>query len=146
MAANQIPIQEGLFTWPSENPRLIGSKCNQCGEVAFPAQTVCSACCLQDCAKIKLSTKGKLWSWTIQGFLPKSPPYARPETPESFIPYGVGYVELPEKVLVETRLTRNDPERLKIGMTMELVIEAFMQDDHGNDLMYFAFKPVDESV
>ena len=95
---------------------------------------------------IELSATGTLWSWTIQGFPPKSPPYARQETPESFIPYGVGYVELPEKVLVETRLTRNDPDGLKIGMTMELVIEAFMQDDQGNDLMCFAFKPVDEGA
>jgi uncharacterized OB-fold protein len=96
--------------------------------------------------KVELSTTGKLWSWTIQGFPPKSPPYARRETPESFIPYGVGYVELPEKVLVETRLTQNKPDKLKIGMTMELVIEKFMQDAAGNDVMFFAFKPVDAGV
>lgn len=143
MAGKQIPIQEGLFTWPSDNPRLIGSKCNNCGEVVFPAQKTCSACCLQDCVNIELSTRGILWSWTIQGFPPKSPPYARRETPESFIPYGVGYVELPEKVRVETRLTRNDPDKLEIGMTMELVIEKFMQDADGNDVMSFAFKPVE---
>jgi uncharacterized OB-fold protein len=146
MAAKQIPIQEGLFTWPSANPRLIGSKCNNCGEVFFPAHKICSACCFQDCVKVELSTTGKLWSWTIQGFPPKSPPYARRETPESFIPYGVGYVELPEKVLVETRLTQNKPDKLKIGMTMELVIEKFMQDAAGNDVMFFAFKPVDAGV
>jgi uncharacterized OB-fold protein len=146
MAGKQIPIQEGLFTWPSAEPRLIGSKCNQCGEVAFPAQTSCSACCVRDSVNIELSTTGKLWSWTIQGFPPKSPPYARQETPESFVPYGVGYVELPEKVLVETRLTRNNPEELEIGMAIELVIEKFMENSEGNDVMCFAFKPVGESV
>jgi uncharacterized OB-fold protein len=144
MAGKQIPIQEGLFTWPSERPRLIGSKCNQCGEVAFPAQTSCSACCLQDCRNIELSTTGKLWSWTIQGFPPKSPPYARQETPQSFVPYGVGYVELPEKVIVETRLTRNNPDNLEIGMAMQLVIEKLMEDAQGNDIMCFAFKPVEK--
>ena len=146
MAGKQIPIQEGLFTWPSAEPRLIGSKCNQCGEVAFPAQTSCSACCVQDSVNIELSTTGKLWSWTIQGFPPKSPPYARQETPEKFIPYGVGYVELPEKVLVETRLTRNNPDELKIGMDMELVIDKLIEDEEGNEIMYFAFKPVEEVV
>ena len=146
MAGKQIPIQEGLFTWPSAEPRLIGSKCNQCGEVAFPAQNSCSACCVQVSVNIELSTTGTLWSWTIQGFPPKSPPYARQETPESFVPYGVGYVELPEKVLVETRLTQNNPEKLEIGMPMELVIERFMEDAEGNDVMCFAFKPVEEGV
>lgn len=146
MAAKQIPIQEGLFTWPSDNPRLIGSKCNNCGEVLFPAQKTCPACCLQDSVNVELSTSGKLWTWTIQGFPPKSPPYAKAETPENFTPFGVGYVELPENVRVETRLTQNDPDKLKIGMTMELVIETFIQDAEGNDVMCFAFKPVEESV
>ena len=145
MSQKQVPIQEGLFTWPSASPRLIGSKCNHCGEVLFPAQKTCSACCLQDVVNIELSTRGKLWTWTIQGFPPKSPPYFRPETPDSFVPYGVGYVELPEKVRVETRLKQNNPEKLKIGMTMELVIEKFMEDADGNEVMCFAFKPVEEA-
>ena len=146
MVGKQIPIQEGLFTWPSDEPRLIGSKCNQCGEVAFPVQASCSACCVQDSVNIELSTTGKLWSWTIQGFPPKSPPYARQETLESFIPYGVGYVELPEKVLVETRLTQNNPDKLKIGMVMELVIEKFIEDAEGNDIMCFAFRPIEKGL
>ena len=140
----QIPIQEGLFTWPSEDPRLIGSKCKNCGEITFPSQDSCPNCCLEDVEKIRLSTKGKLWTYTVQGFFPKSPPYAGPGTPESFVPFGVGYVELPNEVRVESRLTENDPEKLKIGMDMELVIEKFKEDEEGNDVMIFAFKPVED--
>jgi len=140
----QIPIQEGLFTWPSQDPRLIGSKCKNCGEITFPAQNSCPNCCLEDVEKIQLSTKGKLWTYTVQGFYPKSPPYAGPDTPESFVPFGVGYIELPNEVKVESRLTENDPEKLKIGMDMELVIEKFKEDEEGNDVMIFAFKPVED--
>ena len=39
----QKPIAE-IFTWPSENPQLIGTKCDDCGAVTFPAQTRCSRC------------------------------------------------------------------------------------------------------
>ncbi|MFC1895829.1 Zn-ribbon domain-containing OB-fold protein [Thermodesulfobacteriota bacterium] len=140
----QVPIGEGVFTWPSDDPRLIGSKCNNCGKVAFPAQNSCPSCCLEDVDKIELSKRGKLWTWTLQGFLPKSPPYAGPENEETFVPYGVGYVELPGEVRVESRLTENDPDKLKIGMEMELVIQKFIEDEEGNDVMAYFFKPVEE--
>ena len=71
--ANQIPIAEGLFTWPSNDPRLLGSKCNDCGVVTFPAQAGCPACCGEDTTNIELERQGTLWTWTIQGFLPNRP-------------------------------------------------------------------------
>ena len=138
----QVPIHEGLFTWPSDDPLLIGSKCKNCGEVAFPAQDSCPRCCERDVDEISLSKRGKLWTWTIQAFPPKAPPYVGPDTAETFVPYGVGYVELPEGMMVESRLKENDPERLTIGMEMELVIEKFNEDEEGNDVMIFAFKSV----
>ena len=29
--AEQVAIEEGLFTWPSDDPRLLGSQCQDCG-------------------------------------------------------------------------------------------------------------------
>ena len=43
---------------------------------------------------------------------------------------------------VESRLTVNDPEKLGIGMEMELVVQKFADDGDGNELMTFAFQPV----
>jgi uncharacterized OB-fold protein len=138
----QIPIHEGLFTWPSDDPRLIASKCKSCGQIIFPAQVSCPNCCLEDVEQILLSKKGTLWTWTVQGFYPKSPPYAGPDTPETFVPFGVGYVELSNEVRIESRLTENDPEKLTVGMEMELVVEKFKEDEEGNEVMIFAFQPV----
>jgi uncharacterized OB-fold protein len=138
----QIPIHEGLFTWPSDDPRLIASKCKNCGQIIFPAQVSCPSCCLEDVEQILLSKRGTLWTWTVQGFYPKSPPYAGPDTPETFVPFGVGYIELSNEVRIESRLTENNPEKLKVGMEMELVVEKFKEDEEGNEVMIFAFKPV----
>ena len=44
---------------------------------------------------------------------------------------------------VETRLTENDPEKLAHGMEMELVVVPFRTDDDGNEVVTFAFRPVD---
>ena len=57
-------------------------------------------------------------------------------------PFGVGYVELPGEVKVETRLTESDPDVLAPGMEMELVLVPFRTDDDGNEVVTFAFRPV----
>ena len=43
-----------------------------------------------------------MWGFTVQRFAPKSPPYVVPEG--GFVPFAVGYVELPEGVKVEAVL------------------------------------------
>ena len=114
------PVAEGLFTVADGPPRLIGSKCAKCGVIAFPRQASCPKCTSDEVAEHLLGRRGTLWSWTVQGFAPKSPPYAG--DPGAFEPFGVGYVELPGEVRVEARLTEADPARLLIGMPMELTL------------------------
>jgi uncharacterized OB-fold protein len=98
-------------------PALLGSECAQCGTVTFPRQGACPRCTSTDVSDRRLSRRGTLWSWTVQRFRPKSPPYTGPE---AFEPYGVGYIELPGEVRVEARLT--EFEGLEIGMEMELTM------------------------
>lgn len=138
----QVPIQEGLFTWPAEHPRLIGSECQNCGAVLFPVQRGCPRCTSDDTRPKELGTRGTLWTWTVQGFPPKAPPYAGDVA--NFEPYGVGYVELPGEVKVESRLTLAKPEELQIGMEMELVFVPLYTDEDGNEVITFAFAPATE--
>ncbi|HUO70628.1 MAG TPA: OB-fold domain-containing protein [Solirubrobacteraceae bacterium] len=135
----RVPVAEGVFTWPSEEPRLIGSRCAACGIVTFPVQDSCPRCPSTEMAQHLLSRRGRLWAWTTQEFPPPSPPYAGP-TGDAFVPYGVGYVELAGEVRVETRLT--ETAGLKPGMEMELVLVPFRTDDDGNEVVTFAFRPV----
>jgi uncharacterized OB-fold protein len=122
-----------LLAGTPEAPVLLGSACRACGTVTFPRQASCPRCTSTDVGEHQLARRGTLWSWTIQRFRPKSPPYVGPE---EFEPYGVGYVELPGEVRVETRLTEADPARLRIGMPMELTLIA----DGA-----FAFRPLEAS-
>jgi uncharacterized OB-fold protein len=135
----EIPLADGLYTWPSDNPKLIASRCKACGEVAFPAQQGCACCTADDAEEILLSQRGTLWTWTVQHF---PPPHPYMGDPKAFEPFGVGYIELPEGVRVESRLTVSDPDALEIGMEMELAIEKFAENDAGQALMTFVFRPV----
>jgi uncharacterized protein len=129
------PVAEGLFTWPSDRPQLIGSRCRACGVVTFPARQSCGACTSADVDEQLLGRTGTLYTWTVQGFRPKAP-YAGPA---EFEPYAVGYVELPGEVRVEARLTEADPDRLRIGMPVELVVVPF------GDKVTYAFAPSEGS-
>lgn len=138
----QVPVTEGVFTWPADEPRLLGSRCVSCGNHMFPRQTSCPKCTGEKTEDVELGRRGTLWTWTVQGFPPKAPPYAGDDNPKTFKPFGVGYVELPGQVKVEARLTEADPEKLKIGMEMEMVIIPLATDDNGNEIVTFAFAPV----
>ena len=137
----RLPVAEGIFTWPSDDPQLIGSRCADCGIVTFPRQDSCPRCASTAMNEHLLARRGRLWAWTTQGFPPPTPPYSGP-TGRDFVPFGVGYIELPGEVKVETRLTETDPEVLRLGMEMELTLVPFRTDDDGNEVVTFAFRPV----
>jgi uncharacterized OB-fold protein len=71
--------------------------------------------------------------------MPKDP-YRTDETPETFTPYGVGYVELANGLRVESRLRENTPETLSIGMPMELELIPVRSNEEGVQLITFQFK------
>lgn len=135
-----VPVAEGIFTWPADEPQLIGSRCTDCGIVTFPAQGSCPRCASTEMAEHRLARRGRLWAWTTQEFPPPSPPYMGP-TGDAFVPFGVGYVDLGD-VKVEARLTTADADALEIGMEMELAIVPFRTDDDGNEVVTFAFRPL----
>lgn len=137
----RVPVAEGIFTWPNDEPQLIGSRCVACGIVTFPAQDSCPRCASTEMTEHLLARRGRLWAWTTQDFPPPTPPYTGP-TGKDFVPFGVGYVELPGEVKVETRLTESDPEALVAGAEMELVLVPFRTDEDGNEVVTFAFRPV----
>jgi uncharacterized OB-fold protein len=141
-AAQQLVVAEGLFTWPSDAPQLIGSYFPESGVTTFPQSGSCPKTSSRVVEQVLLPRRGTLWSWTVQAFLPKNPPYAGTETAKDFVPYGVGYVQLADQVVVESRLTINDPAQLKIGMELEMVVIPFAVDAEGRELLTYAFAPV----
>ena len=130
--SKQEPVAEGLFTWPSDEPALIGSKRD--GRLSFPARP--------GDEEVLLKRRGTLWGFTTQQFRPPSPPYDGDDTVESFQPYALGYVELPDQLLVQARFTEADPDKLTIGQDMELRIVPYTTRPDGTEVLTFAFAPV----
>ena len=141
---HQVAVADGIFTIADGSPKLLGSRCTNCGNHMFPRQSGCPKCMFNTQEDVELATRGTLWTWTVQAFPPKAPPYLGP-VGDDFVPYGVGYVELEGQLRVEGRLTESDPDKLVIGMEMELVLEHLSVDEDGNDVVTYAFAPVADS-
>jgi len=137
--STQRAIDPNLFDWPAENPALFASRCTSCHALTFPASASCMSCGGTDVVRETLPSRGKLWSWTIQRFMLRAP-YRSFETPDTYTPYGIGYVELDDALRVQTRLVENDPEQLQIGADMELVFFPQWIDDDGVVVINYAFQ------
>lgn len=137
---NVIPIAPNLFEFTADGVRLIGSRCVKCAEVRFPVSDFCPQCCTETTEVIPLSPRGTLYSFTVQRFRPP-PPYRGPDV---FEPYGVGMVELPEGLRVTSLLADTDPDGLRVGMDMELIVTKLFEDDHGRDVLGYKFRSVRE--
>jgi uncharacterized OB-fold protein len=139
----RTPIREGLWTSPlnpADPPQLIGSRCQGCGEIYFPkkARGICLNCQQRNLEDILLSRRGKIYSFTVvmQG-RPQPAPYKGP------VPYALAWVELPEGVRFETLLTDCNFDALHVGMDVELVIEKLHEDEEGNEVLSYKFRPLD---
>lgn len=123
-------IAQGLVTDES-HPRLLGGRNRHTGRIVFPCPPG------QDFEPVPLSREGKLWSYTIQRYRPKTPPYAGPE---DFEPFVVAYVELAGETIVEARLANLNFDEVHIGMDLELTLIPL--DPKADDpVLIHAFQP-----
>lgn len=114
-----VPIVDGLICPDGDGIALLASRERATNRLCFPARPDHDA----RYDRVVLPRTGRLWSWTVQRFRPKSPPYAGPE---AFEPYAVGYVELDGALIVEGRLVDAAFDDLKIGMAMRIVPLPFL--------------------
>ena len=127
----------GAFEIVENQPYLIGTKCSKCGAAFFPPRYVCTYCLTDEGMEMaRLSNVGKLYAYTVINISGK----------EFNPPYAFGYVILEaEKIRIPTLITGvENPETLKTGMKMEMVIERLRDDNKGNELITYKFRPAVE--
>lgn len=128
-------IAERLFTEETP-PRLIGGRNRVTGRIVFPCP---------DSAEFEaypLRRDGALWSYTVQRYRPKSPPYAGPE---AFAPWAIGYVELAGETIVEARLVNVALDAIRIGMPLTLT-QVTLDPDAADPVLTHAFEPAGDAA
>ena len=137
----RIPVREDLFTMPLDNleqVRMKGSRCQNCGEVFMAKATTCANCSSTDMEELTLSNRGTLWTYTIIQY---QPPGDYKGQVDPFIPFVEGLVELPEGIRVLAPVKDCDFSKLRINMPLVLVVHELFQDDDGNRVVAFYFRP-----
>jgi uncharacterized OB-fold protein len=123
--SERVPVVVGMF----DAEGLIGGACGACELRHFPSAGHCPWCGSASVSSTRLSTDGRLWSWTTVHTAP--PGYEGP------VPFGFGVVELPADGLhVITLLTETDPDRLSAGDAM-----SFTTVPVSDDTESWAFEP-----
>ncbi len=126
----EIPLfEEGVM---DQDARLIGSKCPDCNQYAFPAQSYCPRCS-HEMERTALSQEGELYTYTI---IRQGPPWWKDK-----VPYTVGRVKLPEGVIVKTQIKNDELSPLQIGTKMQ-VEPHVMINEQGEKVKIYRFCPV----
>jgi uncharacterized OB-fold protein len=127
------PIGAGLFVVEAAGPRLLAARCPACRQPHFPAQETCPYCATDGCSELRLGPAARLYLYTAV--------HTRPAGYRGPVPYGFGVVELEGGLRVVTRLTEARLDRLRPGLSMQLVVEPLFTDDAGHAVLSYAFRP-----
>ncbi len=132
-------VADGLFVVRDDQPHLIAARRKSDGRMRFPMPKGPEAELYEP---VELPAEGKLWSYTVQRFRPKTPPYIGADDEASFKAFALGYIEFPGQVIVEGRILIDDPASLRIGRPMKVALEPFATSTRG-EVSNFAFTPAD---
>jgi len=140
-ARRRVPIKAGYFTVPdnpAEPPKLLGAKCNTCGEHYFPRRAICARaeCLSDDTHDVELGPRGTLYSYTFVHF-----PLFGSMNIEHMDGYGVGQIDLPEGPRVQLPLAGKQGD-FHIGQTLQAELDT-LREDGGHDLVIVRFRPLE---
>lgn len=136
------PIADGLYVEREGEIRLIAGRRKADGRMRFPMPTGAEAANFDP---VELSPRGRLWSYTVQRFRPKTPPYiADDDAGAKFQPFALGYVEFPGQVIVEGRIAADPNTKFKIGQPMKVVAQPFATTRGETNI--YAFAPEEMSA
>ncbi|OBG92390.1 hypothetical protein A5697_07325 [Mycobacterium sp. E3251] len=136
-------IADNLFRVEGERAVLLGSRRRSTGVVKFPAERPelfdGNPEVQADIEPIELPTEGTLFTFTTQEFAPPLP-YRGHRSPDAFRPYIVGFIQLGERVLVESLIIGAPASKLRIGQQM-VSSTTTLETEAGESLLTYAFHP-----
>jgi hypothetical protein len=140
MGKKRVPVVDELFVWSDDGVNLVGSRCLSCNSYYFPKTLTCKNpyCKEKNIENVLLSRHGKLYSYTIQEYAPP-PPFKM----EPLVPFAIGLIELPEKIRVMGMITGVEFQNIRLGIDMELTIEKLYENQNGEEVVTYKFKPVE---
>ena len=131
----QIPMVDYLAL--DGEPHLVAQECKECGALFYDRRNACAHCGNRSFSTRDLATTGVVRSFSIIH-------QAAPGVP---VPYISSVVDLDGGGSVKANVlnTEPDPDRVKLGMKVQLATFVAGMDDDGTEAVGFGFEPVSNS-
>lgn len=129
-------VKSGYFTVPDDPatpPRLLGTRCGDCGEYFFPKRAVCAKCLSENTADAEVGPNGTLYSYTFVHF----PLFGSMKM--EHVGYGVGQIDLTEGPRVQVPLAGKQ-EEFSVGMPLVAELEP-IREEGDTDVVILRFRP-----
>ena len=134
-SAKPRPVVRFLAIPDDGDPYLEGHKCQSCGAIFLGSRETCSSCGASgEFEATRLSNRGELYVYSI----------VHRSFPGIDVPYVSAIVDLEGGGTVKGNLinVEPDPEKIRMGMPVEVVYEiAPRKDAEGNEYMVYYFQP-----
>ena len=134
-----VPFNKGMLTEPLsslEEVRLKGIKCNNCGSMSLGNRKYCINCTSPNVENHVFSKYGEVYMHTVIRH-PPPPPYPK----DKFKPFPTAWVKLEDGLFILSELTDIGLEEAKAGMKVEMFAEKGWEDENGNDVIMYKFRP-----
>ena len=112
--------------------KLMGVKCNKCGNIFVPPRAICPKCLSTDLSWTPLKNRGKLITYTII--------HIAPEKFQHMAPYAFGIIEIEDNVRIPGIIQDIKHEDIKVGMELEVDFDTNVSTTWPQWPRYF-FKP-----
>ena len=132
-----VLLQPGMHDMPdsiNDKPRLYAQKCSNCGETFSSLSRVyCANCGKETLERMLLSTSGTIYTYTV---------VHQPLRGSLMVPpYVIAQISMPEGVTVQTIMTDIEPDKVKIGMQVEICLRQVEENDDGEAVVNYFFRP-----
>lgn len=127
----RIPIVDYLQL--GSNPHLQANQCVNCGARFFDRRNACAQCGMREFTTVNVDNKATLKAFTI----------VHRAAPTISVPYVSAIVETSDGTTVRSNLLNCDPnpEKVQLGMKLELTTYPIGTDDEGTEAIAFGYQP-----
>lgn len=134
---NRVPVMDNAWVEKNGVVYLIGSVCEDCGEVFFPQKEIplCAHCQSARVKDLELSAEGVIHSYTVVHQMPAGGYY------KGAVPFIYGIVEMPEGVHIQGHVIGFGLDEVRIGDRVKVVLDTLFEEDQ-NEVITYKFAPI----
>ena len=134
MTETTLPFTiESFYRFVKEG-KLMGARCDKCGQILVPPRPMCPNCFSKDLSWKELPRQGKLLTYTII--------HVSPKQFQSMAPYAVGIVKFEEGAQLPGALRNVALDAVKVGMNLTVDFEKETTSEEWPQWPRYYFKPL----